>query len=642
MKLSDLLAHDAIAIQCHNIPDADALAAGFGLYSYFEAAGKKPLFFYGGPPATKPNLTGMIAALGIPVQHEPGRKEWSGLLITVDCQYGAGNVSPVTAPYVAVIDHHIQEKELPPLCDLRPWLGSCATLVWDLLRQESYVPDANLATALHYGLFSDTNGFSEMRHPLDRDMWDALGANHAILKRLKLSNLSLAELTQVSTALNDLSFDHELRFALIFAPPCDPNILGFINDLSMQVDSVDIAVAYCRLPSEDIKFSVRTSSRETKASELAAWLAEGLGSGGGHREKAGGYIALSKYQDRFNDKPVHQYCEEKIREYCRAFRILDCANPAAMGGWPDMAAMKTYRKLPSRQGFVPCSALFESRCELQLRMLEGDMDILADAEKTILMIGIMGEVYHMERSVFERSYRVLDEPYTPELPYAPTVLNKRTGKRVCLLHYAQTCESIGTNTIKALCLAEHVKVFTRWDEDNCLSGNPGDWLVGRAADDMYIVTAPVFGQIYTRDFTGEDISAHPGVVQAGKRDIPVQVAFADSPGTVKTREGMVAHERGDAILTGVSGEVWPVVRSFFDAKYTADAGTVPGQDGAYWPAASAVWALQVHEPFTLALPEERGLLRGKKGDWLVQYGPGECGIVEEAIFAQSYRLVEAG
>ena len=638
MKLSDLLVYDAIAIQCHNIPDADSLASGFGLYRYFEAAGKQPLFFYGGPPVAKPNLTGMIAALKIPVQHAPDLKEWDGLLITVDCQYGAGNVSRVAASHVAIIDHHIQEKDLPPLCDLRPWLGSCATLVWDLLRQESFVPDVCLATALHYGLFTDTNSFSEMRHPLDRDMWDALSINEGILKRLKLSNLSLADLSQVSTALNDLSANQEYRFALIPAPPCDPNILGFISDLSMQVDSLDLSVAYSRMPSGDVKFSVRTSSRETKASELAAWMAEGLGSGGGHREKAGGYIASSKYQERFGDKPIHDYCEESIRQYCRAFRVLDCANPASLRDWPDQTVMKTYRKLPVRLGFVPCSTLFESRCELQLRMLEGDMDVQADVD-TILMIGIMGEVYLMERGTFERNYRILEEPYVPDLLYFPTILNKSTGKRVSLLEHANACLSIGTDTVKALCLDERVKVFTRWDEDDYFSGKPGDWLVARAMSDLYIVTATVFAQIYARDLTGEDISCYPSAQRVAKRDIPIQVVFADRAGVLETFEGMVNYKKGDAILTGVTGDSWPVSRHLFDTRYMADASTVFGQEGAYRPAGNPVWALQIHEAFTTTLPEGKGLLRGKSKDWLVQHSPGEHGIVDEAIFTKSYRIL---
>ncbi len=638
MKLKDLLTHDAVAIQCHNIPDADSLASGFGLYRYFEAAGKAPVFFYGGPPITKPNLLGMIDALNIPVQHAPERSEWEGLLITVDCQYGAGNVAKVAAHDVAVIDHHIQEKDLPPLCDLRPWLGSCATLVWDLLRQESFAIDAALATALHYGLFTDTNGFAEVRHPLDRDMWDALRIDENIVKRLKLSNLSLADLSQASMALNNIAADREFRFALIPAPPCDPNILGFISDLAMQVDTVDLVVAYSLLPNGDVKFSVRTSSRETKASELAAWLAEGLGSGGGHREKAGGYIAGGRYQERFGNKPIHSYCEESIRGYCRAFTVLDCADSASLREWPDTRTMRTYRKLPVRQGFVSCSTLLEGRCELQLRMLEGDMDVQADAD-TVLMIGVMGEVYPIKRGTFEQTYRILEESYAPEFLYAPTVLNKNTGKRISLLEHARACIGTGTGAVQALRLDRRVKVFTRWDEDEYFSGNPGDWLVARAADDLYIVTAAVFDQIYARDLTEEDVSRQPDARRAVKRDIPVHVFFADQAGSLQTREGMVTYEKGDALVTGLDDESWPVSRHLFEAKYTADTGTEPGWEGAYRPVSNPVWTVRIHEAFAVALPEGKGVLRGKPGDWLVQHAPGEYGIVDETIFEKSYMIL---
>ncbi|MDL2216106.1 DHH family phosphoesterase [Desulfovibrio sp. OttesenSCG-928-M14] len=637
MKLSDLLTHSAIAIQCHNIPDADALASGFALFKYFESAGKQPLFFYGGPPVTKPNLTGMIDSLKIPVRHAPDLRDWDGLLITVDCQYGAGNVARVSASHVAVIDHHIQEKELPALCDLRPWLGSCATLVWDLLRKESFTPDDSLATALHYGLFTDTNGFSEVRHPLDRDMWDALAINESIVKRLKLSNLSLTDLSQVSTALNHLAYDKELHCALIPAPPCDPNILGFISDMSMQVDTVDLAVAYSPLPNGDVKFSVRTSVRETKASELAAWLANGLGSGGGHREKAGGYIAGSKYQECFGEKPVHAYCKESIREYYGAFRIVDCANPATIRDWPDMGAMSSYRKLPVRQGFAYCADLFPNGCELQLRMLEGDMDVQAD-ENTVLMIGIMGEAYLMNRDTFSMKYRVVDEAYEPaqSLFYEPTALNKNTGKRIPLLEHARTCISTGTDTVKAQRLDERVKVFTRWDQDNYFSGNPGDWIVASSPEDLYIVTGAVFDQIYALDLTGEDVSSLPGARLVVKQDIPVRVVFADKAGTLDTLEGKVNYERGDALMTGLEGENWPVSRDSFDRRYVPEAAVEQGQNGTYRPVAEPVWAAQIHEAFTVILSDEKGSLLGRAGDWLVQYGVGEYGIVDREIFTSRY------
>ena len=640
MKLADFLGRAPIAIQCHNIPDADALASGFALYRYFEASGATPRFFYGGPPVGKPNLTGMIEALGIPVEHQPQLKEWDGLLITVDCQYGAGNVMRVEASEIAVIDHHIQERELPALCDLRPWLGSCSTLVWDLLRQEAFPLDIPLATALYYGLYMDTNGFSEMRHPLDRDMWDSLSIDAGVVKRLRLSNLSLADLSNLSTALNAIVVDEDLRCARIPAPPCDPNILGVISDLAMEVDMVDLATAYCILPNGDVKYSVRTSVREVKASELAAWIAKGVGSGGGHREKAGGYIAGGRYAERFGGKPLDAYMEECIRTYCRAFKILDCADPVGMGEWLASQAMASYRKLPVRQGFVRCADLFQGGCELQLRMLEGDMDVAVDAD-TVLMIGVMGEVYPTSCVKFARDYRILDGPYVPEgvLQYEPVALNRDTGMRVRLLDHARACESLGGVTIKALSLDERVKVFTRWDPDEYFTGNPGDWLVAAAKDDAYIVTREVFARTYGRDMTGEDFSLLKGACRVVKRGDPLRVVFAEAAGSLETLEGVVSYAKGDAILEGPAGDRWPVSRDVFNRRYRPCEETIAGREGLYRPEQEPSWAVQMQEAFAVGLPNDKGTLRGRTGDWLVQYAPGEYGIVDGKIFLKTYDIL---
>ena len=40
MKLSELLMFNPIIVQCHDNPDADAIASGYALYSYFKEKGK--------------------------------------------------------------------------------------------------------------------------------------------------------------------------------------------------------------------------------------------------------------------------------------------------------------------------------------------------------------------------------------------------------------------------------------------------------------------------------------------------------------------------------------------------------------------------------------------------------------------------
>lgn len=181
MKLSDLAAYDPITIQCHDNPDADALAAGYALYVYFKKAGKDVRLLYSGRnEIRKPNLCLMLKHLEIPIEYVEKPEELTGdmagyrlagLLLTVDCQYGAGNVTKIPAEHIAVIDHHQIEVSPIEMSEINPELGSCSTVVWDMLRKERFeVLDMKLGTALYYGLYSDTNQFSEIYNPLDMDM----------------------------------------------------------------------------------------------------------------------------------------------------------------------------------------------------------------------------------------------------------------------------------------------------------------------------------------------------------------------------------------------------------------------------------------------------------------------------------------
>ena len=111
MKLSTLLKYNEIVIQMHDNPDADAIASGFALYSYFAAKGKNVSFIYSGRyKIQKTDLKMMIEKLDIPIEYRQMDDSYiKGLIITVDCQYGAGNVYKYKADDVVVIDHHQPE-----------------------------------------------------------------------------------------------------------------------------------------------------------------------------------------------------------------------------------------------------------------------------------------------------------------------------------------------------------------------------------------------------------------------------------------------------------------------------------------------------------------------------------------------------
>lgn len=198
MELKDFLKYKNIVIQCHDNPDADALASGYALMWYFQKNNKKAQFIYRGRnEIKKSNLLIMIKELSVPVKYEPFFAEEPDLVILVDCQYGQKNVSATSAKTIAIIDHHLKVSDIPEkFTYIRSDVGSCATLCWRLLMKEGLNPNENrlLSTALYYGLYTDTNRLSEVSHPLDRDMMDQLVVNKASVTEMINSNISLNEL----------------------------------------------------------------------------------------------------------------------------------------------------------------------------------------------------------------------------------------------------------------------------------------------------------------------------------------------------------------------------------------------------------------------------------------------------------------
>lgn len=225
MYLNELDQYDSITIQAHDNPDADAIASGYALYVYFQAKGKNVSLIYSGRyRIQKTNLKLMIDKLGIPIEYRQMQAgPVSGLLITVDCQYGAGNVYPFAADAIAVIDHHQKEIHTSKLVswEIASNLGSCSTLVWRMLLDANYPvnEDIRLGTALYYGLYRDTNQFSEICYPLDMDMRDSVHYDRYIIQHLRNSNMSLKELEIAGISMIRYIYNSDYHYAIIQAQP---------------------------------------------------------------------------------------------------------------------------------------------------------------------------------------------------------------------------------------------------------------------------------------------------------------------------------------------------------------------------------------------------------------------------------------
>ncbi len=481
MKLSDLLSYKRIVLQTHNIPDADAVSSAFVLQKYFEKQGCSVRLVYGGPAKmTKPSLLMFIEALNIKIEYVSEIPADTDLLVTVDSQYGAGNVQKFPCAAFAVIDHHRSEIIENELCEINPHLGSCATLVYSMLLKEhaeDFINRKEIGTALYYGLYTDTNGLAELRHPLDRDLAD-VPFDKPLLKKLKNATITMPELSIVSDALSEVSVVENI--GLFKAAPCDPNILGFSSDIAMQVNTLDACVLFAPA-GPGIKISVRSCSREIMANELASFLCDGFGSGGGNLEKAGGFF-----------KNTEEYLQKRLREYTTAFdKIYAGVTPV------DFGPMKRYRKLPNEVGFARVADLFREGTKLTVRTMEGDVDLTA-SENIYIMIGVEGEIYPILKEKFEKNYKVLDKEYELVSEYPPTVIDRYSGEKHSILSCAKVCVPVFEKIIKAKQIDKRTKVFTYWDTEKYFSGVPGDFLAANENDlqDCWIVNERIFHKTY--------------------------------------------------------------------------------------------------------------------------------------------------
>jgi hypothetical protein len=135
-----------------------------------------------------------------------------------------------------------------------------------------------------------------------------------------------------------------------------------------------------------------------------------------------------------------------------------------------------------------------------------------------------------------------------------------------------------------------------------------------------------------------DLAADPDACWVIKNEV-VTVEFAAVPGMIESAVGLNRFAVGDALLTGSTGDRWCVSRDRFDAKYLPELPTVHGQAGRYRNLPVAVLAKRMSVSFAVQRSAGGDVLHGKVGDWLVQYAPGDHGIVAEDRFARVYRLL---
>ncbi len=283
-----------VLILTHNNPDPDAIAAGWA-FSYLlrEKLEVGSVFVYGGI-ITRAENRAMVRLLNIAIKPiEMINVHNFTVVALVDTQPGGGNNSlPSTVRPAIVIDHHGLRKasQKAQFADIRPQYGSCSTILTEYLIEAGLPLKQKMATALYYGVKSDTQDLGR----------DATAADYEAMIHL-YSKVQLKVLPQIEYP--DLSrnyfmlFDQALHETVVFGDVilCDlgflvnPDMVSLMADFLLRISGVRWSFVMGAFNSRVI-FSLRTKRRNQNAGVTARRIVRGLGTAGGHGMVAGGQI----------------------------------------------------------------------------------------------------------------------------------------------------------------------------------------------------------------------------------------------------------------------------------------------------------------------------------------------------------------
>src|SRR6185369_16636938 len=300
---------DKIHILLQHDPDPDAIGSALALR---ELLGRNrtttPIVTFG--EVTRPENLAMIRLLDIQIERVNG-----GDLHADGAKLALVDVQP---PYFEqplgrvdlVVDHH--PKRVPfsaRFADLRTDYGATSTIFTDYLRAAGMEPSQRLATALLYGIKTDTLFLERGSNLADLSAFNFLYplANKAMIARIERPALPREDLEAMGRALSRLQVDNGV--AVIHLGEINrEDVIPQLAEFCLQIEGVDWSVV-SGLVKDRVVISVRNVGYVKSAGEIMKRLYDDIGSAGGHRAMAKAVVPLDRFKQRFGE-----VSEKVIRE----------------------------------------------------------------------------------------------------------------------------------------------------------------------------------------------------------------------------------------------------------------------------------------------------------------------------------------
>ncbi len=238
--LTDLLTGHKTYLQTHNFPDPDALASAYGLQQFLKKHGVETQLCYDGSLDTL-SAKRMVTEFDIeiyPASECRDMKE-EDYIVTVDGQKYNANFTDLIGDEVACIDHHPTFIQCDyKFSDIRI-VGACSSIVAYYYYESGTDMDADVATALLYGLRMDTSSMSRGVTELDIEMFGYLykqADNNQIMK-LWVNTMELGDLKAYGAAIENIHIVEGIGFVHIpFS--CNDALIAMISEFILSLNEV--------------------------------------------------------------------------------------------------------------------------------------------------------------------------------------------------------------------------------------------------------------------------------------------------------------------------------------------------------------------------------------------------------------------
>lgn len=287
-----------LLVLTHNNPDPDSLGSGMGLRYFATVAGQVESHFALSGRILRAENQEMVAQLGIEMtpleQIRPGDYDCVAL---VDTQPGFGHtIVPEGCKVDIVIDHHLGDDPTKignePFRDVRCDVGATSSLVSTYFREAGFVPSREVATALCYGIKTDTADLSRNVSELDLRAYDFLfpHVDRQKLVAITRPQLPAAYFQTLKEALRKVRrYQHVALCSL--GQIGSAEMVAEVADLLLRMEG--IRAVFCGgLVDCSYYVSVRTELNGDAWKLIADAMKGEKGTFGGHGSVAGGSILL--------------------------------------------------------------------------------------------------------------------------------------------------------------------------------------------------------------------------------------------------------------------------------------------------------------------------------------------------------------